>query len=152
MGQEGGEKWTAAAALQPTFPKPDRLLDTSNAQDVYYSPDQIFQDLLSEQVSNLKGDRSAEDLLFQVLTDWGVDLALPLRCEDIVGRAVYFVDDNAVAACFEADLNEDFVMQLAARKPLRVVCRDSGFANDSVKINVEQIFKLLSPATEIKTI
>lgn len=67
---------------------------------------------------------------------------------------VFFVDHNALAACFDSTggITEDFVKQLAARKPLRVVFRDAGFANDSVKINIEQIFKLLSPGTEIKTL
>ena len=65
---------------------------------------------------------------------------------------VFFVDNNALAACFDADINEAFVKELAARHPLRVVFRDAGFASDSVKINIEQIFKLLSPITEIKTL
>jgi adenine-specific DNA-methyltransferase len=65
---------------------------------------------------------------------------------------VFFVDDNALAACFDADINEAFVKELAARHPLRVVFRDAGFVSDSVKINIEQIFKLLSPHTEIKTL
>ncbi len=65
---------------------------------------------------------------------------------------VFFVDDNALAACFDADITEAFVKELAARHPMRVVFRDAGFASDSVKINIEQIFKLISPATEIKTL
>nr|WP_218780327.1 hypothetical protein [Crenothrix polyspora] len=64
---------------------------------------------------------------------------------------VFFVDDNALAACFDADINEAFVKELAAHHPLRVVFRDAGFVSDSVKINIEQIFKLISPSTEIKT-
>lgn len=65
---------------------------------------------------------------------------------------VFFVDGNALAACFDTGITEDFVKQLAAHKPLRAVFRDAGFASDAVKINVEQVFKLLSPATEIKTL
>ena len=65
---------------------------------------------------------------------------------------VFFVDDNALAACFDTNINEAFVKELAARHPMRVVFRDAGFASDSVKINIEQIFKLISPATEIKTL
>jgi adenine-specific DNA-methyltransferase len=121
-------------------------------KEVYYSPDTVSQDLLSEQVDNIREDRTAEDLLFQVLLDWGVDLALPIARETIAGKNVLFVDGDALAACFETGINEDFVKQLAVRKPLRVVFRDAGFENDSVKINVEQIFKLVSPATEIKAI
>lgn len=79
-------------------------------------------------------------------------MALPITQETIAEQAVYFVDGNALAACFETGVNEDFVKLLAKREPLRVVFRDAGFASDSVKINVEQIFKLMSPGTEVKTI
>lgn len=73
-----------------------------------------------------------------------------LTQESIAGKTVYFVDGNALAACFETGVSEEFVKLLAKREPLRAVFRDSGFANDSVKINVEQIFKLMSPSTEVK--
>lgn len=127
-------------------------VDSSNMADVYYSPDAVNQDLLADQVDNIRPGRTPEDLLFQVLLDWGVDLSLPIRQESIAGKTVFFVDDTALAACFDLDVDEAFVKTLAGYKPLRVVFRDSGFASDSVKINVEQLFKLLSPATEIKTI
>ena len=127
-------------------------IDTSNMKDVFYTPDAVSQDLLSDQVNNIREDRTAEDLLFQVLLDWGVDLALPITQETIAGKTVYFVDGNALAACFDEGVSEDFVKVLAKREPLRVVFRDAGFATDSVKINVEQIFKLMSPSTEVKTI
>lgn len=127
-------------------------VDVSNMADVYYSPDVVKQDLLAEQVDNIRYDRTPEDLLFQVLLDWGVDLSLPIRQETIAGKTVFFVDETALAACFDLGVDEAFVKTLAGYKPLRVVFRDSGFASDSVKINVEQLFKLLSPNTEIKTI
>ena len=127
-------------------------IDSSNMKEVYYTPDAVSQDLLSDQVNNIREDRTSEDLLFQVLLDWGVDLALPITQETIDGKPVFFVDSNALAACFETGINEDFVKLLAKRAPLRVVFRDAGFASDSVKINVEQIFKLMSPGTEVKTI
>ena len=127
-------------------------IDSSNMKEVFYTPDAVSQDLLSDQVNNIREDRTPEDLLFQVLLDWGVDLALPIAQETIAGKSVYFVDGNALAACFEEDVSEEFVKLLAKREPLRAVFRDSGFANDSVKINVEQIFKLMSPGTEVKTI
>jgi adenine-specific DNA-methyltransferase len=127
-------------------------VDASNMADVYYAPDAVKQDLLSEQVDNIRYDRTPEDLLFQVLLDWGVDLSLPIRHESIAGKTVFFVDETALAACFDLGVDETFVKTLAGYKPLRVVFRDSGFASDSVKINVEQLFKLLSPNTEIKTI
>lgn len=125
-------------------------IDSSNMKEVFYTPDAVSQDLLSDQVNNIREDRTPEDLLFQVLLDWGVDLALPITQESIAGKAVYFVDGNALAACFEEGVSEEFVKLLAKRAPLRAVFRDAGFASDSVKINVEQIFKLMSPSTEVK--
>ncbi|MGZ8190271.1 MAG: hypothetical protein ACXWTS_03475 [Methylococcaceae bacterium] len=145
-------------------------------KDVYYTPDRTTQADLEQFTDNIKDDRTPEDLLFQVLLDWGVDLSLPItretfKIKDELGRMkdekggenssfilppssfqVFFVDGNALAACFDAGINEAFVKELSHRQPLRVVFRDSGFASDSVKINVEQIFKLLSPITEIKTL
>ncbi|MDD1625514.1 MAG: hypothetical protein LUO94_12230, partial [Methylococcaceae bacterium] len=127
-------------------------IDSSNMKDVYYTPDAVQQTHLFDQVDNIRADRTAEDLLFQVLLDWGVDLTLPITQENIADFTVLFVDGNALAACFDANINESFVKELAARHPLRVVFRDAGFVNDSVKINIEQIFKLISPNTEIKVI
>jgi len=127
-------------------------VDSSNMKEVYYTPDAVTQEALPGLVDNIREDRTPEDLLFQVLLDWGVDLALPIGQQTIAGKTVFFVDGNALAACFDTGIDEDFVKQLAAHKPLRVVFRDAGFAGDSVKINVEQLFKLLSPATEIKTL
>jgi len=155
-------------------------VDSSNMNEVYYTPDAINQNDLFNLVDNVRTDRTEEDLLFQVLLDWGVDLTLPITQEtfytkDKGGRmkddvasenssfspqpsslplTVFFVDGNVLAACFDkhGGITEDFVKQLATRSPLRVVFRDAGFANDSVKINIEQIFKLLSPTTEIKTL
>lgn len=127
-------------------------VDTSNLKDVYYAPDAVKQTDLVAHADNIKEDRSPEDLLFQVLVDWGVDLALPISKETIAGKTVFFVDGNALAACFDAAISEDLVKELAKRKPLRAVFRDNSYGSDSVKINVEQIFKLLSPATEIKSL
>lgn len=127
-------------------------IDTSNMKNVYYTPDAVKQDQLELLTDNLKEDRMPEDLLFQVLVDWGVDLALPITQEKIAKKMVFFVDGNALAACFEPDISEELIKELAARKPLRAVFRDSGFSNDSMKINTEQIFKLLSPGTELKSI
>lgn len=127
-------------------------IDSSNMADVYYQPDELMQDTLALHVDNLKPGRKPEDLLFQVLLDWGVDLALPVTEEKIKGRRVFFVADNALAACFDTGLDEDFVKTLAKRAPLRAVFRDAGYASDAVKINIEQIFKALSPHTELKTL
>lgn len=127
-------------------------IDRSNMNEVYYAPDAVTQEALPGLVDNIRADRTPEDLLFQVLLDWGVDLALPIERQTLAGKTVFFVDGNALAACFDTGVDEDFVKQLAARKPLRAVFRDAGFAGDAVKINVEQVFKLLSPSTEIKTL
>lgn len=129
-------------------------VDSSNMVDVYYRPDAVDQTQLSLFTDNIKDDRSAEDLLFQVLLDWGVDLSLPIKKEAIAEEDVFFVDENALAACFNKNggITEEFVKELAKREPLRVVFRDAGFKSDSVKINVEQIFKLMSPHTEVKTV
>jgi adenine-specific DNA-methyltransferase len=127
-------------------------IDSSNMADVYYQPDELTQDGLMLQVDNLRPGRKPEDLLFQVLLDWGVDLALPITEETILKRRVFFVAEDALAACFDTGLDEDFVKELAKRQPLRAVFRDSGYASDAVKINFEQIFKALSPHTELKTL
>lgn len=129
-------------------------IDTSNMADVYYAPDALDKTKLDLFVDNIKPDRTPEDLLFQVMLDWGVDLGLPISKQTIQGKDVLFVDDNALAACFDANsgVDETFVKELAKRQPLRVVFRDAGFKDSAVKINVEQIFKLLSPATEVKSI
>lgn len=129
-------------------------IDSSNMAEVYYRPDELKQDDLLGQVDNIRPGRGAEDLLFQVLLDWGVDLALPITREDIDGREVFFVDGNALAACFVADggVDEALVKQIAQRQPIRAVFRDAGFASDNARINVEQIFKTLSPSTEVRTL
>ncbi len=133
-----------------------RLLkvDTSNIADVYYSPDVLEKANLDLFVDNIKPDRTPEDLLFQVMLDWGVDLALPIAKQSIQGKDVFFVDGNVLTACFDASgsIDETFVKELAKLQPLRVVFRDAGFKNSAVKINVEQIFKLMSPVTEVKCI
>lgn len=128
-------------------------IDSSNMTDIHYVPDAVKQTDLLKAVENIKPDRNnPEDLLFQVLLDWGVDLTLPIRKEKIQGKQVFFVDDNALTACFDTGITEDLVKELASRKPLRVVFRDNGFTSDAVKINVDQIFKQLSPGTDVKSI
>lgn len=129
-------------------------IDTSNMADVYYAPDALDKAKFDLFVDNIKPDRTPEDMLFQVMLDWGVDLALPISKQSIQGKDVFFVDGNALAACFDSSgsIDEAFVKELAKHHPLRVVFRDAGYKDSAVKINVEQIFKLLSPATEVKCI
>lgn len=127
-------------------------IDSSNMADVYYTPDATKKNELPLLLSNIKPDRTVEDQLFQVLQDWGVDLSLPIRKESIRGKTIFFVDEDALVACFDKDISDELIMELAKFKPLKAVFRDDGFVSDAVKINVEQIFKQLSPRTEVKSI
>lgn len=127
-------------------------IDSSNMADVFYTPDQTSQADLLSRVDNIKPDRTAEDLLFQVLLDWGVDLTLPIRRETVQGKTVFFVDDTALMACFDDGISEGLVKELATHAPMRIVFKDTGFADDQTKINVRQIFKAMSPETEVKAI
>ncbi len=127
-------------------------IDSSNMAEIFYSPDELDKVKFDMFVDNIKPDRTPEDLLFQVMLDWGVDLALPIAKETIQGKDVFFVDGNALVACFDAHggVDEEFVKALAKHQSLRAVFRDAGFKDSAVKINVEQIFKQLSPSTEVK--
>ena len=138
-------------------------VDSGNLNEVYYNPDALNQSDLFEHTDNLKDDRTAEDLLFHILLDWGLPLDLPFEKKVLTTKGtnghekefeVFFVDGNAMAVCLvkEGEIDEAFCKVLAAEQPLRVVFRDAGFKDDSAKINAEQIFKLLSPDTELKTI
>lgn len=127
-------------------------LDSSNMTEVFYDPDATDQKQLSIFADNIKQDRQSQDLLFEVLLDWGVDLSLPVSRKSIQGKTAFFVDDNALIACFDKDLDENLVKELTQFQPLRVVFRDSGFVSDAVKINAEQIFRQLCPGTEVKSI
>jgi len=127
-------------------------VDSSNMKDVYYRPDEMSQKLLFEMVSNIKEDRTAEDLLIQVMIDWGLELSLPMEKRNILGKEVHFIAGNSLVACFDEDVSQELVREIAREKPLRVVFRDSSFADDATRINAEELFKMLSPTTEIKVI
>lgn len=129
-------------------------IDTSNMAEVYYTPDGVKQKDLPFAVDNIKPDRTPEDLLFQVLLDWGVDLTLPIAKQTIKGKTVFFVNEEPydLVACFDDDITEELIKELAVFHPLRVVFRDNGFTNDDVKINAEQIFRQISPGTDVKSI
>lgn len=141
-------------AAPATFDGGFRVLrvDSSNMRDVYYAPDAVTQADLLGQIDNIRPGRSSEDLLFQIFVDWGLDLALPVAKEVIEGKEVFFADGNALAACFETGVSDELVKAIAKRKPLRALFRDGSYADDSVKINVEQIFCLLSPETKVRSI
>ena len=127
-------------------------VDSTNMKDVYYSPSQYNQQMLLDLESNIKDDRTDIDLLYGVLLDWGVPLSLPHITENIDGKDVHFVNDTDLVACFEEHVPEEVIREIARRKPLRVVFRDSSFRNSPDKINVTEIFKTLSPETTIKVI
>lgn len=127
-------------------------VSTTNMADVFRSPDETDQLALADLESSVKSDRSGEDLLFQVLLDWGLELAMPIAVEQIDGHEVFIVEDGALTACFGLDITPNLVRTIAKREPLRAVFRDAGFASDDARINAEQIFREMSPATEVKAI
>lgn len=123
-------------------------LDSSNMKDVYYTPDEYEQDLFSSLKDNIKEDRTAEDLLFQVMLDLGILLSAKIEEKEICGYKVFVVDGNYLYACFENNISDDVITAIAKEKPYYCVIRDSSVINDSVKNNFDQIFKTISPGTE----
>ncbi len=120
-------------------------LDDTNMKDVYYAPDDYDQGMLAALESNIKDDRTDLDLLFGCLIDWGLPLSLPYKSEQLDGCTVHTYNDGDLIACFDANIPESVVKEIAQRKPLRAVFRDSGFASSPEKINVFEIFKLYMP-------
>ena len=116
-------------------------LDDTNMKDVYYAPDDYDQGMLAGLESNIKDDRTDLDLLFGCLIEWGLPLSLPYKSEKIDGCTVHTYNDGDLIACFDANIPESVVKEIAKRKPLRAVFRDSGFASSPEKINVLEIFK-----------
>ena len=127
-------------------------LDDSNMTDVYYSPAEYSQDLLSMLESNVKSDRNDLDLLFGCLLEWGLPLTLPYSAEQIDGCTVHNYNDGDLIACFDENVPDSVIKEIAKRQPLRAVFRDSSFANSPSKINVGEIFKLMAPDTRVKVI
>lgn len=127
-------------------------LDDSNMTDVYYSPAEYSQDLLSMFESNVKSDRTDLDLLFGCLLEWGLPLSLSYSSEQIEGYTVHNYNDGDLIACFDENVPDSVIKEIAKRKPLRAVFRDSSFADSPSKINVGEIFKLMAPDTSVKVI
>ncbi|MCT4697580.1 site-specific DNA-methyltransferase [Tenacibaculum haliotis] len=125
---------------------------SSNMQDVYYKPKEYNQGQLEVFADNIKEDRTAEDLLTQILLDWGLPLTLKTQKDTVLGKEVFIVDTNYLLACFDNELDEAFAKEIAKHQPLRFVCKDSSFKNDTAKENVKQLLKQLSPNTEMKVI
>ena len=124
-------------------------IDSSNMKDIYYQPEQYDKTMLDQMVSHIKEDRTAEDLLFQVMLDWGIELSLPIERKTIDGSEVYFVAGNTLVACFDK-FTMNVVDEIAKVKPLRVVSTELAIMHDQDKTNIKERFKQLSPDTEVK--
>ena len=127
-------------------------VDDSNMKDVYYSATEYEQGKLDMFESNIKEDRNDLDLLFGCLLDWGLPLSLPYTSETIGKFTVHTYNKGDLVACFNEDVSEEVVKEIARKKPLRAVFRDSSFSNSASKINVFEIFKMISPETSVKVI
>lgn len=127
-------------------------LDDGNMKEVYYSPDEYSQSLLTQMESNIKDDRTDLDLLFSCLLEWGLPLSLPYTSETVDGCTIHTYNNGDLIACFNENVPESVIREIAKRQPLRVVFRDSSFASSPEKINVEEIFKLLAPNTSVKVL
>ena len=128
-----------------------KLSDT-NMNDVYYAAGEYTQDLVAQMEGNIKLDRTDMDLLFGCLLDWGLPLSMPHTYEQIDGFTVHTYNDGDLIACFAEKISEKAIREIASRKPLRAVFRDSSFASSPEKINVFEIFKLLAPNTNVRVI
>ena len=125
-------------------------LDSSNMEDVYYTPQEFeLQSLFNE---NVKADRTNEDLFFQVMLDLGIELSAKIESKQIAGKNVHFVDDNYLVACFDRDVNESTITEIAKLQPIYFIMRDASAANDNVIDNFEQIFRHYSPDIVCKII
>ena len=127
-------------------------LDSSNMQDVYYNPNAMRQSLLDETIDNVKSDRTPLDLLFQIMLDLGVELSAKIEEKQVNGKTYFVVNGNDLIACFDEDIDNDVITEIAKQQPLYAVFKSTSFATDSASINNEQLFKTYSPATVIKVI
>ena len=124
-------------------------IDSTNMKDVYYTPDALKQADMLDLADHIKADRSSEDLLFQVMLDWGLELSLPIERKTIAGKEVFYVEGNSLVACFD-DLTFDVVDEVAKDHPLRFVSAEKAIHLDHDKTNIKERFKQLSPDTEVK--
>jgi len=127
-------------------------LDDSNMQDVYYRPQEYLQSNLELFADNVKPGRSADDLLAQVMLDWGLPLSYKIEQLEVTGKQVFRVAANSLMACFNKGVDETFAKEIAQHRPLRIVFRDASFKDDTAKENVKQLLKQLSPDTEMRVI
>ncbi len=126
-------------------------LDSSNMEDVFYTPDKFEPSLLDSLVDNIKADRSSEDLLFQVMLDLGIELSANIERKEIAGKEVFSVDDDYLLACFDKDVNETTIEEMAKLLPTHLVIRDASAANDNVLDNFDQIIESYSNEKKITT-
>lgn len=127
-------------------------LDESNMQDVYYRPQELDQAQMDAFADNVKPDRTEDDLLAQVMLDWGLPLSLKIEQLNVAGKKVFKVAENSLIACFDKGVDEAFAKEISREKPLRIVFKDAGFKGDTEKTNVKQLLKQLSPETEMKVL
>ena len=127
-------------------------VDSSNMKDIYYEPSKLKQEQINMLASNIKEDRTPEDLLTQVILDLGLTLDLSIEEKNILNNKIYFVAENSLVACFDSQINIDIINQICEVKPLKVVFRENSFKNDSDKINTYERIKKISPETEISVI
>lgn len=126
--------------------------DTSNMKEVYYNPAELEINLLTDLADNIKEDRTAEDLLFQVMLDLGIMLSAKVEQTTLAGKTVFNVNGNHLIACFDKDITDETIKAIAKQEPYYFVMRDDGFADDSVATNFEQIFATYSPDTVRKVL
>ena len=127
-------------------------LADSNMNDVYYAAGDYTQDMLTLLESNVKSDRSDMDLLFGCLLEWGLPLSMPYASEKMDGFTIHTYNDGDLVACFDENIPDSVIKEIAKRQPLRAVFRDSSFSGSPAKINVGEIFKMLAPDTRVKVI
>ncbi len=126
-------------------------LDSSNMEDVFYTPDKFEPSLLDSLVDNIKADRSGEDLLFQVMLDLGIELSAKIERKEVAGKEVFSVDDDYLLACFDTDVNETTIEEMAKLLPTHLVIRDASAANNNVLDNFDQIIESYSDEKKITT-
>lgn len=127
-------------------------VDSSNMNDVFYDPSATKKSILDYAAENIKSDRSGQDLLIQVMLELGVELSADIREERVAGKTVFTVDGGYLVACFDPDVDDDLVTEIAKRQPRYAVFRDSSMSSDSVAINFGEIFKTFSPDTQTKVL
>lgn len=126
-------------------------IDSTNMKEVYYTPDEYSQAQLDILESHIKEDRTSEDLLFQVMLDWGVPLSLPIEVKEIQGHPVYYVGFNSLVACFDS-LTPELVNEIAKDEPLKFVTSERAISHDQDKTNIKARFAQLSPETDVRFI